>query len=649
MEKDEGLEFRPIRDYAIIGDAHTAALVSSAGSVDWCCWPNFDSPAVFCRLLDRHKGGWFRVGPAGEHLSSRCYIEQTNVLVTTFATDAGQCRLTDFMPVEELTASHLGEDIASKQRILRLVEGLSGEVELEISFRPTFDYARAEAAFDRSEHRIIARTGHEALVLDCGVPLQHGDSGALVGRTKIRAGQRLWLALSYVSGETASPTLPAIDCDAELQRTLAYWRQWSGTCTYQGPYAQMVRRSALVLKLLTYEPTGALVAAPTTSLPEQVGGLRNWDYRYTWLRDSSLILYALQLLGYYEEATDFFGWLDRLCIPCGHELQIMYRIDGGDELPEHTLDDLEGYRRSRPVRIGNGAYRQQQLDVYGEVLDAAHLHHEGLGQPVSPQLWQTLSYLADQTARRWREKDSGIWEVRGGPRHFLYSKLLSWVALDRAIRLARRENLPGDVNGWSKSREAIRHAILTEGYDEKLGAFTQSFGEPVLDASALVIPQVGFLPATDPRVRSTVEKIRGQLTAHGLVYRYNTDVTADGLQGTEGTFALCSFWMVDNLAQQGRVDEARTLFEKIIGYANDLGLLSEEIEPTSNELLGNFPQGFTHLGLIRSALNIARAETHGPEEQAQGATERANKIEKAGHAQAPSSERLSRITRAKRR
>jgi GH15 family glucan-1,4-alpha-glucosidase len=626
--------YRPIRDYALIGDGHTAALVASDGSIDWCCWPHFDSPAVFCHLLDARRGGWFGIGPTKSHAVSRSYMSPTSVLATTFKTDGGQFRLTDFMPVERLTESHRGEDIASSHRILRLIEGLAGSVEVEIVFRPTFDYARARTTVTPRPGGAVAHAGREALGLACPAQLRPERGGALTARFRIATGERLWVVLSYhADTDPEDVELASPDGEAELGRTLAYWKEWWQTCTYEGPYRDLVRRSALTLKLLTFEPTGALVAAPTTSLPEKTGGVRNWDYRYTWLRDSSLILYALQLLGYYEEATDFFEWLDGLRIGRrSHELQIMYTIGGASSLPEQTLDHLEGYRGSRPVRVGNAAFKQKQLDVYGEVLDAAYLYQERMKRPVRIEWWDELQYMAEQTVARWRETDSGIWEVRGGEKHFLYSKLLCWVALDRATRLAARLRPQEDTSIWQRTRDEIRRAILTEGYSREVGAFTQAFGERALDASALVIPLIGFLPATDARVRSTVERIQERLTAHGLVYRY---LTEDGLPGDEATFALCSFWLVDNLALGGRLDEAHALFERITGYSSDLGLLSEEIDPTSGELLGNYPQGFTHLGLIRSALNIAKAEALGPEEQAETSAERAGKMENAG--QVPSS------------
>lgn len=619
--------YRPIGDYGLIGDGHTAALVASDGSIDWLCWPRFDSPAVLCRLLDARKGGWFRVGPArGEYKASRAYTPATCVLTGTFETGAGRFRLTDFMPVEKQGEGRRGEDIAPSHEIIRLVEGLEGVSEVEVSFRPTFDFARGETQLTPHRGGAVAQVGEEALVLSCPYELHFDERGALTGRFRVSAGERVWVALDYfpeARGRDLSPSPKTYD--AELERTLRYWREWWSECRYEGPYAELVRRSALTLKLLTYEPTGALVAAPTTSLPEQVGGMRNWDYRFTWLRDSALVLYALQLLGYYDEAADFFGWLDRLCVTCHGKLQIMYTVDGGADIPERTLAHLEGYRRSQPVRVGNAAFDQKQLDIYGEVLDAVHLYHERLKEPVRREWWDEVQFMADQTVARWREPDYGIWEVRGGPRQFLYSKLMCWVALDRAVKLAERSHPREDVRRWEQVREEIRQTILEEGYNREVGAFTQTLGGSALDASALVVPLAGFLPATDPRVVSTAARIQEQLTSGGLVYRYLTD---DGLPGGEATFALCSFWLVDNLALQGRVGEARELFERIAGYANDLGLLAEEIDPASGELLGNYPQGFSHLALIRSALNISRAEASGAEERPSVPAERSEETER---------------------
>jgi GH15 family glucan-1,4-alpha-glucosidase len=634
MEDGGGRGYRPIRDYALIGDAHTAALVATDGSIDWCCWPHFDSPAVLCRLLDAAKGGFFQVRPARNFNATRSYHGPTAVLATTFETDEGRARLTDFMPVERLAEGRRGEDIGSSHSILRMIEGLGGSLEIEVGFRPTFDYARAGAVITLSECGAVARSGGEALVLSCPAALSLDDSGAARGRFRVSRGERVWLSLSYHAGVAPEDLKPRpADGEQQLKQTLEYWERWWCDCRYEGPYRDLVRRSALTLKLLTFEPTGALVAAPTTSLPEEIGGVRNWDYRYTWLRDSSLTIYALQLLGYEEEAADFFGWLDRLCITCrDHRLQIMYMIGGESHLPETTLDHLEGYRGSRPVRIGNAAFGQKQLDVYGEVLDAAHLYHEPTRRPVRPDWWDELSFMADETVKHWRDPDYGIWEVRGGPRHFLHSKLMCWVALDRAVRLAGSLKVKYDTSRWVAARERIRRAILEEGYDAEVGAFTQAFGEKALDASALSIPLTGFLPATDPRVRSTVERIRERLTSGGLVHRY---LNEDGLPGGEATFAMCSFWLVDNIALQGRRDEARELFERVAAHASDTGLFAEEIDPSGGELLGNYPQAFTHLALIRSALHISKCETDGAEDRAVTYAERAGEVERTGSVAGP--------------
>ena len=593
---------RPIADYALIGNGQTAALVARDGSIDWCCWPRFDSPAVFCRLLDARRGGWFRIGPSGPHQSTRGYLGPTNVLATTFATADGRARVTDLMPAP----SDAGGPGAIPHRILRKVEGLAGRVELAIGFRPTFDYARAGADLTYGPRGAVARSGEVALSLVCPVPLRP-QSDALAGRMTVAAGERAWVVVTHGPAQQADEGLKISDAqaDAEFDRTLDYWNHWSGACTYDGPYHDLVRRSALALKLLFFQPTGGLVAAPTTSLPEEVGGVRNWDYRFTWLRDSALILDALMQIGYHEESLRFFEWLQTLCLRCRGDLQIMYTVEGGAVPAEQALDHLDGYRGSRPVRIGNAAADQTQLDVYGHVLDAVLLCLRRMPRAVRPQLWDLLRLLADRAAARWGEPDRGPWEVRGEPRHFLYSKLYCWVALDRAIRLAEQTGLSGDIATWRRERETLREAILTRGYSDRVGAFTQAFDSPALDASALVLPLVDFLPATDARVRSTAQMVQERLVADGLVYRHLAD---DGLPGGEATFALCSFWLVDNLALSGRVDEARRLFERVCGSANDVGLLAEEIEPSGGELLGNFPQGFAHLGLIRAALHIARAE-----------------------------------------
>ena len=619
--------YLPIADYAVVGDCHTAALIARDGSVDWYCPTRFDGPAVFCRLLDADRGGFFGLAPTGRFSSERRYRGATNVLETTFAAAGGRVRLTDFMPIHDRTPSSRGYDVGTSRRIVRLVEGLGGEVELELRFRPTFDYARASTDLRAAaDGGAVATADGQFLALAApGVALDADGDGGLRGRLRLRGGERRWLILSDVDdAERAREALAAADSDDELAGTIRYWEDWAALCDYRGPYRSEVLRSALVLKLLTYDPTGAIVAAPTTSLPEEIGGERNWDYRYTWLRDSAFILYALMTVGYQAAAADFFDWLGEACrLDPTTDPQIMYAVDARREIPERTLDHLEGYCGSRPVRIGNAAAGQRQLDIYGEVLRAAYLRYrgaEGAAERPAVAPWTLLRGLIERAAEQWCGPDRGIWEVRGEPRHFLHSKLMCWSALDRGIRLAEEHRLEAPLDRWRRTRDAIRRAILERGYNAARGAFTQSFGGAALDASALAIPRVGFLPPTDPRVRMTIERIRAELSHDGMIYRY---LSEDGLRGSEGTFALCSFWLVDALALGGRLDEAHALFERLVGYANDVGLLAEEIDPGTGVLLGNFPQGLTHLGLIGSAVNLAKAAKHGAEEEAENEGDRA--------------------------
>lgn len=621
-------DYRPIADYAIIGDTQTAALVARDGSIDWCCLPRFDSGAVFCRLLDRQRGGFFRIGPIGDFSVQRRYIDDTNVLESHFDTGSGTLRLTDFMAVERREERRAGVEAYHTHDVLRLIEGVSGAVDVEIVFKPTFDYARASTTVSLRADGAVASAGQEHMVLACPTPLQPAGDGVWRARWRVNAGMRAWVTLAYDSGSEPQ-AFSAHDAEGALARTLTFWRDWARQCSYRGPYRESVVRSALALKLLTFSPSGAIVAAPSASLPEAIGGARNWDYRYVWLRDAGLILYALQSIGFHEEADHFFDWLTELCIRCRHRLQPIYTICGEADLQEACLAHLEGYRGSRPVRIGNGAARQVQLDIYGHVLDAADLHFAA-GRGLHERQWALLSELADRAAQRWREPDQGLWEVRSEPSHFLYSKLLCWVALDRALRLAPAATPAAVRERWRRTRAEIRTAIERRGYDAGLGAFTQAFDRPVLDASALAIPLVGFLPPSDPRVRATLARIQERLTVNGLVYRYRPEESDDGLPGGEGTFALCSFWLVDNLALAGRVDEAQSLFERLLGYANDVGLLAEEIEPATGRLLGNYPQGFTHLGLIEAAVNLAKAQAYGPETAPETQAERHVKARAAG-------------------
>lgn len=615
--------YLPISDYAIIGDARTAALVAVDGAIDWWCWPEFASPAVFCRILDSRKGGYFQVCPAGRFEASRAYEDSTNVLVTTFRTSDGTVRLTDFMPY--LSDSDPARADKSPSRIVRIVEGVAGDVTLEVRFHPTFGFAEKPTEATATENGAVAHGARTRARLDCPVPLKPDDQGVLRGQARVRAGQRLVLHLACATeGHEVKPTGDVV---AEYEATLRFWRDWASVCKYQGPYRDSVIRSTLVLKLLTFDPSGALIAAPTTSLPEVVGGIRNWDYRYAWLRDSALILEALEMAGYTREASHFFAWLRRVWMTNRHNLDIMYGVDGSPVPVETDLANLDGYLHSRPVRVGNAAAGQCQLDVYGEILEAAHYAFSRHEAP-SPEVWQVLRALANEAARRWREVDRGIWEVRGQPRPFLYSRVLCWAALKRALDLARHYNLPGDFPSWESNLKAIRHEILEKGFNKQLGAFTQYIGGDQLDASVLVIPIVGFLSPTDPRVLSTIDAIRKHLTWHGLLLRY---VDADGLPGRDAAFALASFWLVDNLAMAGKTDEAKTVYERLISFANDVGLLSEEIDPINHRLLGNFPQGFSHLGMIRSAYYIARAELCGPDRQPTSRAQRTTAAKKAAN------------------
>lgn len=600
--------YAPIPDYGLIGDCHTAALVSRSGSIDWLCAPRFDSPALFARLLDVERGGCFSLYPRGAFTASNAYMPDTSVLVTTFETEAGIVRLTDFMPVRKGVGRLPYALVDAPRQIVRLVEGLEGEVELAIVFEPRPNFGAAPPAMTATESgiRVELPDGH-AVRLRSSHPL--GLLGEAAPTTlRLRAGERLAFILDLA--ETPAPAAGSVleEAESQLTATRGFWREFETRCTYRGAYQSAVMRSIITLKLLTYAPTGAMVAAPTTSLPEEIGGVRNWDYRYAWIRDASLASYALLQGGHPEDGQRFLEWVCELALHCEPgQLQIMYGIGGEPCLPERTLDHLEGYRGSAPVRVGNEASEQFQLDVYGELLDCFHtIRRFGRFMPEELQhIWPAFQRQVEVVASRWREPDSGIWEVRSGPRHFVYSKVMGWVALDRGIKAVEELGLPGDLAHWRAEREAIRAQVLDSGYDPERGAFTRSYGEHALDAANLMLPLVHFIDARDARMAGTITATERELMSDGLVYRYRD--AEDGLPGGEATFGVCTFWFIDNLVAQGRLEEAGALFERTLARSTSLGLYAEELEPGTGEHLGNFPQALTHIGLINSAVNLARA------------------------------------------
>ena len=601
------MSYKAISDYGLIGDMHSCALVSKAGSVDWCCLPRFDGAAVFSRLLDQNKRDYFEINLSGIASVQRRYLPDTNVLETTFQTETGKATLTDFMPLHHHPSPTEPLEVRTGQRISRILECTQGSVGFSMVCYPRFDYGTiVPHAVASGPNHGFAHGGAEALSIYSSAPMTvAGDGFQAEGRLTV--GQQFHTAVSnQYSFSHQGDEVDAGLLDEELAQTVAFWREWSGVCTYTGRYRDDVVRSALVLKALTYAPSGGLVAATTTSLPETIGGSRNWDYRFTWLRDAAFALYALSIVGYTQEAHAFKQWLEWSTAGRPQDLQIMYGLGGERRLTEIELPELEGYRRSRPVRIGNAAYSQFQLDIYGEVMDSAHTYRK-FGGEIDPEFWEYLTRLAQFVVDHWREPDDGIWETRGGRRHFVYSKVLCWVALDRAVKAAVDLGLPGDVDLWRRVRDEIKAEVLDKGYDTQRGVFVQSYGSRNLDAANLMLPLVGFIDAKDPRMTSTIEAVQRELTSpQGYVYRYRD--YDDGLGGTEGTFTICTLWLADNLIALGRLDEARHLYEKCLGCRNDLGLLSEEIDPETEEMLGNFPQAFSHLALINTAVQLQQAE-----------------------------------------
>lgn len=600
--------YQPIEDHGVIGNMRTAALIARNGAIDWFCYPRFDSPSVFASILDAAKGGHFLLRPSGEvRTNKQLYWPDTNILVTRFLSEDGVAELIDYMPV--VPRGGHGYD-----GIIRRVKVIRGQVRFRVECLPAFNYARDSHEIQIGEGCVKFRSPALSLSLVSKVPLKRHEAG-VTAFFSLKEGESATFELRAAEHDE-KPGLGEQESEDLFRTTVEYWRRWLSHCTYHGRWREIVYRSALALKLLTYEPTGAIVAAPTCSLPEQLGGPRNWDYRYTWIRDAAFTLYSLLRIGFTGEAGAFMNFLDARC----HEmkpdgsLQVVYGIDGRHNLKEETLDHLEGYKGSRPVRIGNAAYRQLQLDIYGELMDSVYLFNK-YGAPISYDLWTYLRRLTDWLCAHWRQKDDAIWEVRGGRREFVYSKMMSWVAVDRALRLATKRSLPADWRLWIKTRDLIYETVMKKGWSETKQAFVQSYGSDALDASTLLMPLVFFVSPSDPRMLSTLDAINkppeeGGLVSDGLAYRYDLSESPDGLKGSESTFNICTFWLVEALTRAGRadparLDDARLMFERMIGYGNHLGLFAEETG-RRGQALGNFPQAFTHLALISAAFNLDR-------------------------------------------
>jgi GH15 family glucan-1,4-alpha-glucosidase len=604
--------YKPISAYGAIGNLRTVALVGLDGSIDWCCFPVFDAPSTFAAILDQQKGGRFRVAPVRPLSSDQQYLTHTNVLETAFDTEGGRLLVTDFMPL--IGSIDNNDPHKAPEEIHRLLEAVSGDVEVEVVWAPRFDYGRETVTIERTPTGFLAHAGNHCLTLG-GLPVRGeiaaDDYGPMVrARFTISPGDRTALVTRWDSTDS---TVGLPITGQYLDETVDAWRRWArkeeatGDRSWAGYWSDHVIRSELALKLMTFAPTGAIVAAPTTSLPEWIGSVRNWDYRYSWIRDSGLAAQALNAMGHMAEAEAFIRWAEEVSRERGEEdsgLRIMYDVRGNHCLPEVELPHFEGYMGSRPVRYGNEAAEQFQLDVYGELISAAY-EYARMGRDFEPEIWQFLSQLADAAHNRWPEQDSGIWEVRNGPHHFVYSKVMVWMALNRAAHMAERGMIEGDAAVWRASEAAVMQDVLAKGFDPELNAFTMMYGSKELDAANLLIPLLEFLPFDDPRVQGTIDRTLERLTERDLVYRYHAD---DGLPGPEGAFVFCTFWMVDALALSGRLDEAYRIFDGLAARVNHVGLLSEQIDPHTGEFLGNFPQAFSHIGMINSALYLAHME-----------------------------------------
>jgi GH15 family glucan-1,4-alpha-glucosidase len=582
---------RRIEDYALIGDCQAAALVASDGSIDWLCWPSFASPACFAALLGAPQHGRWQICPEKKAAVRRRYRPDTLVLETDFETEEGAVTVVDFMPVGEWDSD-----------LVRIVVGRRGRVKLAMELVLRFDYGSFVPWVSRLEDkRLRAIAGPDMVVLDTPVEC-HGERLTTVAKFEVAQGERIPFVLMHARSHLQPPK--SLDAHAALERTEEFWKRWIGRCQAEGPWAGAVRRSLITLKALTYAPTGGIVAAPTTSLPEKLGGERNWDYRFCWLRDATLSLLAFMDAGFYDEAGAWREWLLRAVAGSPDQMQVMYGINGERRLPELELPWLPGYEASRPVRIGNAAAAQLQLDIYGETMDALHQARKGGLQSYEPA-WEVQRALLAHLEKVWQEPDEGIWEVRGGRRQFIYSKVMCWVAFDRAVKTVEQFGVEGPVERWKELRARIHEDVCRRGYHGHKQAFVQSYGSEELDASLLLIPHTGFLPADDARMLGTVRAIERELMHGGLVHRYRTERAGDGLPPGEGAFLACSFWLADNYLLQGRTEEARKLFERLLGLANDVGLLAEEYDPHLQRQLGNFPQAFSHVALVNTAFNLS--------------------------------------------
>ena len=606
------MAYQPIENYGLIGDLHTVALVGMNGSIDWFCFPSFDSPSVFAAILDAKKGGRFKISPTCEGITHKQYYwPETNVLITRFFSPDGVGQITDYMPVGLPPHAH------GRHQLVRRVQAVRGTMPFRMECFPAFNYGRDEHTVAHVRYGACFHSPALNLGLGTQQALRQEGNG-VVAEFTLHERETATFVLGRTDPDGGCEALLSEDEAQELiTKTQDYWHRWLSQCTYRGRWRETVYRSALALKLMTFEPSGAIVAAPTCSLPEGIGGERNWDYRYTWIRDAAFTLYGLMRIGFTESATSFMHWLEARCHELNPDgsLQVMYGIDGRHHLTEEILSHLEGYKGSRPVRIGNGAYGQLQLDIYGELMDSVYLYNK-YGSPISYDLWSHLRKLINWVCDNWQRTDEGIWEVRGGQQHFVYSKLMCWVAVDRGLRLANKRSFPADRDRWLKVRDQIYEEIMAKGWKASRQAFVQHYGSNSLDASNLMMSLVLFLSPTDPRNLMNLEATlrspeNGGLVANSLVYRYNVDETADGLKGEEGTFNICTFWLVEALTRAGRTDRrhlerARLMFEEMLGYSNHLGLYAEETG-RSGEALGNFPQAFTHLALISAAFNLDRA------------------------------------------